>query len=339
MKNRDRKRMRNILIRQSKKGIKGRERSEEAERNTENGKWVHEIRMRAQEKRRGNRKHRWLSGVVCVVLVFMFLIPSSHVAEAEEEVQILRICEDAIDLAVSITHHETLSPVSAKWEKRQMAYETMGERTIIYGEWESLGAIEVTAYCTCEKCVGTSGSDATYSGGKAQAGITAAADLNLFQIGNEIRIDGIDNIYKVEDRISPDRNEKLSLCFDNHEEALRFGRRRVPVHRRKVVDEIGPGEKLGTFSVTGYCDCEICCETSHTEEKLTKTGVKPRAGHTIAVDPEVIPLGSRLDIDGVTYTAEDTGSAVKGNRIDIYFDSHREAENYGRQEHTVFLLP
>ncbi|MFR5613204.1 MAG: 3D domain-containing protein [[Clostridium] innocuum] len=46
-------------------------------------------------------------------------------------------------------------------------------------------------------------------------------------------------------------------------------------------------------------------------------------GHTIAVDPDVIPLGSKVLIDGHVYVAEDVGGAVKGNVIDIYSSSPR----------------
>ena len=73
------------------------------------------------------------------------------------------------------------------------------------------------------------------------------------------------------------------------------------------------------------------------EERLTKSETVPRASHTIAADPSVIPLGTRIVIDDVIYTVEDTGKAVKGMRLDIFFDSHEEAVQYGRQEKYVYL--
>jgi len=52
----------------------------------------------------------------------------------------------------------------------------------------------------------------------------------------------------------------------------------------------------------------------------------------IAVDPEIIPLGTEVEIkDMGDFKAEDTGSKIKGNRIDIYFESKEEAEEFGRQ--------
>ena len=52
---------------------------------------------------------------------------------------------------------------------------------------------------------------------------------------------------------------------------------------------------------------------------------------TIAVDPDVIPLGSWVEIDGHTYHAEDVGGAVNGNHIDIYFNSHDAAWDFGHR--------
>lgn len=104
------------------------------------------------------------------------------------------------------------------------------------------------------------------------------------------------------------------------------------VKEETVTDENG---NTATFEVTGYCTCRICCgnyspevtgRTSH-----TASGTVPCAGRTVSVDPRVIPLGSTVCINGHNYIAEDTGSAVKGNIIDMYFDSHQEALNWGRQ--------
>ena len=88
-------------------------------------------------------------------------------------------------------------------------------------------------------------------------------------------------------------------------------------------------------NLTGYCGCKTCCGKK--DKSLTRTGTEPRAGHTIAVDSRVIPLGTRIVIDGVTYLAEDTGKAIKGNQADIYFDTHEEAVRYGRRKKDVYL--
>lgn len=81
------------------------------------------------------------------------------------------------------------------------------------------------------------------------------------------------------------------------------------------------------FKITHYCNCSICC--GRWSGGPTASGTMPTPDHTIAVDPHVIPLGTSVLIDGVEYFAEDTGSAIKGNRIDIYCDSHQEALDRG----------
>ena len=55
---------------------------------------------------------------------------------------------------------------------------------------------------------------------------------------------------------------------------------------------------------------------------MTSTGTVATANRTIAVDPRVIPYGSKVKIDGKEYIAEDCGGAIKGNRIDIFVDNH-----------------
>lgn len=72
----------------------------------------------------------------------------------------------------------------------------------------------------------------------------------------------------------------------------------------------------------------------------TASGTEVRAG-TVAVDPRVLPRGSRIRIRGPhvdgTYTVEDEGAAMKGRRIDIYMPSCAQAKRFGRQRVTVVI--
>lgn len=98
-----------------------------------------------------------------------------------------------------------------------------------------------------------------------------------------------------------------------------------------------PHEKLGSFTLTFYCPCEKCVG----KKKIvrTATGTTPKANRTIAVDTSVIPLGSILYIEGYGYfIAEDTGSAVKGRRIDVFVNNHKEALQNGKRIANVYLL-
>ena len=82
----------------------------------------------------------------------------------------------------------------------------------------------------------------------------------------------------------------------------------------------------GKFKLTGYCRCSKCCGKS---DGITATGTKAKANRTIAVDPSKIPYGSFVKINGEKYVAEDCGGAIKNNRIDIFFDSHKDALEFG----------
>lgn len=93
---------------------------------------------------------------------------------------------------------------------------------------------------------------------------------------------------------------------------------------------------LGKFKVTHYCPCEQCC--NEWADGITYTGTTATEGRTIAVDPDVIPLGSTVVIDGHEYIAEDIGGAIQGNRIDVFMDSHEAALVEGIKTATVSLV-
>ena len=68
----------------------------------------------------------------------------------------------------------------------------------------------------------------------------------------------------------------------------------------------------------------------------TSIGRKPVVGRTIAVDPKVIPYGSRVFIPGFGWrVAEDTGAQIKGNRIDVLVENEEKAYNLGRKSALV----
>ncbi len=59
----------------------------------------------------------------------------------------------------------------------------------------------------------------------------------------------------------------------------------------------------------------------------------------IAVDPSVIPLGSKVYVEGYGYaTAADTGGAIKGNRVDIFVPNEQDAVNWGVKNVKVQIL-
>ena len=103
---------------------------------------------------------------------------------------------------------------------------------------------------------------------------------------------------------------------------------------KKKAEENSKGQLLGTFKCTYY--------TGAADEggNITALGTPVTPWYTVAVDPRVIPLGSKIRIegyDGIFYCA-DTGSAIKGSILDIAVGSKSEASNLGVQYHKVYLV-
>ena len=99
--------------------------------------------------------------------------------------------------------------------------------------------------------------------------------------------------------------------------------------------EAGTKINMGEFKLTFFCPCKICSDDYGNK---TSSGKIARSEHTIAVDPEVIDIGSKVLINGIVYTAEDTGGGVKGDHIDIYVDSHEETLERGVQYTNVWVV-
>ena len=77
---------------------------------------------------------------------------------------------------------------------------------------------------------------------------------------------------------------------------------------------------------------------------ITASGTKVRPG-VVAVDPNVIPLGTKLYVESLDGTpdygfcvAEDTGGAIKGNKIDLFFETAEEVRRFGRRKVRVYIL-
>lgn len=103
-------------------------------------------------------------------------------------------------------------------------------------------------------------------------------------------------------------------------------------------------------TATAYCLCQKCCGKlpSHPYYGYTASGIKivPGTGmKVIAVDPNVIPLGTKVYVDGLNGAwdygyaiAADTGSAIKNLKIDLYMDTHSEALSWGRRSVDIYVV-
>ncbi len=124
------------------------------------------------------------------------------------------------------------------------------------------------------------------------------------------------------------------------------------IQTEPVTEEITYGTYIPNTLITAsgervyYSQVLTCTATAYTDYsgQPTATGTTPRVG-AIAVDPSVIPYGTKMYIvttDGsVVYgyaTAEDCGGAIKGNRVDLYYNTESECIQFGRRSVLVYIL-
>jgi len=95
-----------------------------------------------------------------------------------------------------------------------------------------------------------------------------------------------------------------------------------------------PKPPLGRFKLTAYSGPQL-----GQAQPITATGTTARVGRTVAVDPKIIPLGSRIYIEGLgERIAEDIGGGVKGHHIDVYLGTVPQAFHFGVQRGTVSVI-
>lgn len=97
-------------------------------------------------------------------------------------------------------------------------------------EYESLGEYVLTAYCSCSRCSGGWGSK-TAIGTTCKAGRTIAVDPKVIPYGTTVRINGKD--YVAEDCGGGIKGKHIDIYFDSHSEALKFGRQKAEVFKKK----------------------------------------------------------------------------------------------------------
>lgn len=118
----------------------------------------------------------------------------------------------------------------------------------------------------------------------------------------------------------------IFLCIICMILSLDYGEKPVPII---VSDEKIPNSYMGEFEITFY---------THTGNK-TSTGIYPQIDRTVATDPNVIPYGSIIYVEGYgAYIAEDTGGDIKNNRLDIFVDTKKEAIEKGRVKANVYMI-
>ena len=110
---------------------------------------------------------------------------------------------------------------------------------------------------------------------------------------------------------------------------------------QESIEERKEYTSLGEFKLTAYCSCEKCCGIWAYNRPngvvYGAIGEELKEGYSIAVDPNVIPYGTEVIINEKVYKAQDCGGAINGNSIDVYFDNHNDALEFGVKYEEIFL--
>lgn len=102
--------------------------------------------------------------------------------------------------------------------------------------------------------------------------------------------------------------------------------------------EMDVGDSLGKVWVTAYCPCSLCCGPY--ANGITASGKTAKAKHTIAVDAynPIVPMGTKVVIEGTVYTVEDTGDLNHyGNDFDIFYAKHSDCGQWGRRHVEAYI--
>jgi len=90
------------------------------------------------------------------------------------------------------------------------------------------------------------------------------------------------------------------------------------------------------MEVTAYCGCEKCCGIY--ADGVTANGYKLQDGDKVIAAPKSIPFGTKIYVPGYGLaTVKDRGGAITGSRLDVYFHTHEEALQWGRQNLTITI--
>jgi len=121
----------------------------------------------------------------------------------------------------------------------------------------------------------------------------------------------------------------ITWCIALHYFAYIGVRSMITKNESIVVTEMSSPEfYTERFKVTAYCPCSKCC--GRFADGITASGYKIELGDKFVAAPKAFPFGTVMFIDGYgNVEVKDRGGAIKDGRLDVYFDTHQEALNWG----------
>lgn len=111
----------------------------------------------------------------------------------------------------------------------------------------------------------------------------------------------------------------------------------APHQMEPMVEVVPKMTYAGEYTIVAYCAEQYphICGGNPT----TKSGEPVTPGVTVAADPDVMPLGTCIYIDGIgERVVQDTGGAIRGHKIDLAMESHQEAVEFGRRTAKIYVL-
>ncbi|OLS39866.1 3D domain-containing protein [Bacillus sp. MRMR6] len=176
----------------------------------------------------------------------------------------------------------------------------------------------------------------------SEIALTHEVSVEEIKVWNELTTDLIKPgkeivIYNTGEEVTPNpkSDTEESVTSDSTEQETGVNEDITTNNTQKTVETETEVQEL-TVTATAYtASCEGC-------SGITATGVNILDNpdeKVIAVDPSVIPLGSKVYVEGYGYaTAADTGGAIKGNKIDVFIPEHEDAINWGVKKVEVTVL-
>lgn len=158
---------------------------------------------------------------------------------------------------------------------------------------------------------------------------TVVVENNELEVGTErVKTEGSEGVRETEVK-TVYVGGKVSSITDGESKVTKEAVNKVIEKGTKEPEPVVPTIQTNKGSFTVVKELSMRA-TAYTETgNITASGMRAAVG-VVAVDPKVIPLGTKLYIEGYGYAiAGDTGGAIKNNRIDLYFNTERECVNYG----------
>ena len=159
--------------------------------------------------------------------------------------------------------------------------------------------------------------------------ITKDASQGATDKKNKVIQSGEDGIKEITYKVKYQNNEEIEKIKLSEQVIKEPVDKIVQIQRNVTTSRSGStiattgGTKI--YKVTAYCACSKCCGK---RTGITASGTRATAGRTVAASSQ-FSFGTKLVINGKTYIVEDRGGAIKGNKIDIYMNSHAEALAWG----------